>query len=193
MNSDSNKNLFIAFAIIVPLLLAIACIAVISGQTDPFQAIQEARKPRTVLDDLSDMRMRYSEKKWEEALQAAREALQKHPGDEEALRGVAAISLKLKRPGEAAAALKMLVKDVPEDIPTRVIYAQALTMIGERDEALNEWKAISEHPYSTVQERRQARKALSQLSPEYQATEPNSEEEKVPKDSAGKNDENSVQ
>jgi predicted Zn-dependent protease len=166
VNTDSNKNLFIAFAIIGPLCLAIACIAIISGQTDPFRAIQEARRPRTLLDDLSDMRVCYAEKKWEEALQAARTVLRRQPGHEEALRMVASSCLKLKRPGEAAAALKVLVDDVPEDIPTRISYASALTLIGEKDEALNQWTAISESRFSTVEQRRLALKSLRSLSPE---------------------------
>jgi len=196
VSSDSNKNLFIAFAIIVPLILAIACISVITGQADPIQAIQEARKPRTLLDDLSDMRQRYSEKKWEQALQAARVVLQQKPEHEEALRTVASVSMKLHRPGEAAAALKVLVKDVPEDIPTRINYAQALTQIGAREEALSEWTAISEHPFSTPEQVSLAKKALARLSPEALLDGldgPDSGGEKTLEDPAGKTGESRVQ
>jgi hypothetical protein len=163
MSSDSNKNLFLAFAIIVPLLLAILCVGVITGQSDPIEAIKEARRPRTLLDDLSDMRMSYSKGQWEASLKASRVILQRQPGHEEALRTVAASCLKLKRPGEAAAALKVLAEDVPEDIPTGIQFAQTLTMIGENDEAERRWELIQKSRYSTREQRQLARKALTAL------------------------------
>ncbi len=166
MSSDSNKNLFLAFAIIVPLLLAILCVGVITGQSDPIEAIREARRPRTLLDELSDMRMSYSKGQWEKSLKASRVVLQRQPGHEEALRTVAASCFKLKRPGEAAAALKVLAEDVPEDIPTGIQFAQALTMIGERDEAERRWELIKKSPYSTKEQRQLAQKSLTALRPE---------------------------
>jgi tetratricopeptide (TPR) repeat protein len=166
MSSDSNKNLFLAFAIIVPLLLAILCVGVISGQSDPIEALKEARRPRTLLDELSDMRVSYAEGKWEESLKASRVVLQRQPGHEEALHTVAASCFKLKRAGEAAAALKVLVDDVPEDIPTSIQLAQALTMIGEKAEAERQWERIKASRYSTKDQRQLARKALIALYPE---------------------------
>lgn len=194
MSSDSNKNLFIAFAIVVPLILVIVCMAVISGQTDPLAAIQEARKPRTLLDDLSDMRVHYSKKKWEDALQSARTVLQQQPEHEEALRTVASTCLKLKRPGEAAAALKVLVRDVPEDIPTRVSYAQALMLVEEKEEALSEWTAIAESPFSTKEQVSLAKKQLEKLSPDsLLGIGPGSEKVLQDTDPNGQIDENRVQ
>jgi hypothetical protein len=92
--------------------------------------------------------------------------LQRQPGHEEALRTVAASCFKLKRPGEAAAALKVLAEDVPEDIPTGIQFAQALTMIGERDEAERRWELIKKSRYSTREQRQLARKSLTALRPE---------------------------
>lgn len=166
MNSDSNKNLFIAFALIVPAIIAILCVAVLSGQSDPIEAIKTARRPRNLLDEVSDMRMRVSEKKWEEALQAARVVLQREPEHEEALRTVASLALTLKRPGEAAVALKALVEAVPEDIPTVVRYARTLELVGELDLAQEQWAAVAKSPYASASERSLARKALGGVSPE---------------------------
>ncbi len=172
MSSDSNKNLFLAFAIIVPLLLAILCVGVITGQSDPIEAIKEARRPRTLLDELSDMRLSYSKGQWEKSLKASRVVLQRQPGHEEALRTVAASCFQLKRPGEAAAALKVLAEDVPEDIPTGIQFAQALTMIGEKDEAEHQWERIKASRYSTKEQRQLAQKSLTALRPELFSAPP---------------------
>ena len=163
MNSDSQKVMSLAFFLVGPAVIAMLAYSVVKGEENPVQAIQEARKPRTVLDDMSDMRLRYAEQKWKETILAARLVLKRVPGHEEALRTVADCNLKLKRPGEAAAAMEILLKDIPEDIALHGHYARALLAIGKGDEARKQWKIIEKSPYATRQEQREAYESLLEL------------------------------
>ena len=89
--------------------------------------------------------------------------LKRVPGHEEALRTVADGNLKLGRPAEAAAAMQVLLKDIPEDVALHGHLARALLAIGKEDEAREQWKIMRDSPYATRQERDQAHEALLEL------------------------------
>ena len=163
MNSDTQKVGAIAFLIVVPLLIATLSYGVLRGDGDPIQAVKDARRPRNLFDDLSDMHLKYSEGKWEEALKAAKIVLKRDPRHEDTLRIVATCYFKLKRPGDAAIAMKKILHEIPEDVDTRMILAQTLERLGQKGEARAQWKLIAASLYATRPQRQRASDAMALL------------------------------
>jgi tetratricopeptide (TPR) repeat protein len=163
VNSDTQKVGAIAFGIVVPLLIVTLSYGVLKGDGDPIQSVKDARRPRNIIDDLSDVHLNYSQGKWEEALKAAKLVLKRDPSHEDTLRIVADCEFQLKRPGAAAVAMKKILKEIPEDVETRIVLAQTLAKLNQRDEAEEQWKKVAESPYATRKQQRQAREALDIL------------------------------
>ena len=133
---------------------------VLRGDDDPLPAVKEARRPRNVLDELSDMNLAYSKENWAESLQAARIVLKRDSRQEEALRTVASCELKLGHAANAAVAMKAILKDIPEDVMVRTFLAQTLWQLGAKDESREEWKQVEASPYATRAQRILAQRTL---------------------------------
>jgi predicted Zn-dependent protease len=133
---------------------------VLNGDSDPIQAVKDARRPKNILDELSEMNVAYSEGKWAAAIKAARIVLQRDTRHEEALRTVASCELKLQRPANAVVAMKAILKEVPEDVTVRSFLAQTLWQLGKKDESRKQWAEVEASPYASHNQRNLARKTL---------------------------------
>lgn len=109
------------------------------------------------------MHLNYSEGKWDEALKAAKLALKRDPNQEDALRIVADCEFQLKRPAAAVVAMKKILKEIPEDVETRMVLAQTLERLNQKEEARAQWKQVAGSLYATRSQRQQAREAIRVL------------------------------
>jgi hypothetical protein len=166
VNSDAQKSAALLIFLIVAALVGALCLSVLVGQSDPQAALQKARRAKGTMEHLSDMRVRFAAGNWTEALVAARTLLKKDPENEEALRMVASCCLRLKKPGEAAAALKLLVDVAPEDIASRLLYMRLLRSIGREADARAQAQLAFDSPYATSAQKRHAAKLLGIGEPE---------------------------
>jgi Flp pilus assembly protein TadD len=163
VNTDAAKVEALAYVALIPLLGLVATGVILTGRADPAGWWRSRNAPKSPVENYVEMQQAFGQKRYDDALAAARRVLAKNPNREGALRTEAACLVRLGRFAEADIACAALLKNNPDDIPVRLTQAAAWNGLGRGFEAAQAVQQIRTHPRATDQQRELARRILDAL------------------------------